>query len=515
MDLEYLKSLSNQELIDLKQRTETEIDMYNTKQMTMKIMANSLYGALGNAHFSMYNKNIATAITGNSRFYINLMGFNLNKYLQELDNSNENFLLYIDTDSVTGDSKIVVDSKEISIEDFYNSIPDCFLINHKKSIKTLESFNYLTLSVSKTLRLEYKKINYIMKHKVSKKLYEIKCKNKSVKITEDHSIIVVREGCLVAVKPLDILKDDKLILSDMTMTTDFNVIDLGIIEDFVYDIEVNDNHNFFANNILVHNSNYFRLPDKFVERLPSDKNKAADIISDFIEAKIQPIINETSKELGQIYNALEADRISAKREAIADSAVFVAKKRYFMRVIDSEFVRYKEPKLKTMGIDIVRSSTPLFSRKYLKKAIPMILDSSEYELKQWIMEVREQFMKQNLMDIAKVSSVNSSKYKLGVDKSIPINSRAFLVSNNYIDNHCNGEISRLELGEKVKMLYLKEPNALNSNIFAFNNEKFANMFRDFIDWDTNFEKFFLKPLEGMVETLNYNLKQNTEELTEW
>lgn len=344
------------ELIQKYQALATELDV---NQLTFKILINSLYGACGNKHFILYNKEIAKAITSNSRFYINLMSKNINNFLCDLCGS-RNYVVYGDTDS-----------------------------------------------------------------------------------------------------------------------------------------------------------NYVQVPPKICERLPKDPQLATDIIDKFIETKIQPVINGSSQELGSIFNALDASRISAKREAIASSAVFVAKKRYFMKVIDSEGVRFSEPYLKTMGIDIVRSSTPAFSKKYLKKSVNIILESNEEELKEWLKNVRLLYLDQNLMDIAKISSVSSSKYRLGVDKSIPINSRAFLVTNDYINSLNTGEFQPLELGEKVRMLYLREPNPLKSNIFAFNNEKFANVFKDYIDWDTNFDKFFLKPLEIMTSPLNYNLHKETETLEEW
>lgn len=334
-----------------------ELDVY---QHTLKININSLFGACGNAHFLLYNKEIAKSITSNSRFYINLMGNNVNNYLKDISNSRNNNWIYSDTDSI-----------------------------------------------------------------------------------------------------------------------------------------------------------YMKLPSKIIEKLPEDIQKSTDIIDKFIETKIQPVVNNSSKELGDIFNAFDSSKISAKREVISTKAIFIAKKRYFMRVIDSEGVRFSEPHLKTMGIDLVRSSTPEFSKKYLKKSIDIILDSNEEELKKWIRDVREKYQSQNLLSIAKTSSVSSSKYNLKTDKSIPINSRAFLITNNYIDSLKTQEFQPLELGEKVKMLYLKTPNPLNSNIFAFNNEKFAQRFKEYVDYDSNFEKFFLKPLELMIEPLNYNLHKETENLDVW
>ena len=303
---------------------------------------------------------------------------------------------------------------------------------------------------------------------------------------------------------------------NLKTTKDYKVESLGVQEEWVYDIEVEENHNFFANDILVHNSAYFRIPDSILNN-SLDRDSQVDKISDWIESDIQPIINKSSEELGDLFNALDSSRISAKREAISDASVFVAKKRYFMRVLDSEFVRYSEPHLKTMGIDIVRSTTPKFSQKYLTESINLILDSDEKTLDKWVSSVRTEFMKQPLINIAKTSSVSKTSYDLKKDKSIPINSRAFLLTNQYIKNHnLESQFQYLENGEKIKMLYLKLPNPIGQNIFAFNEERFAQLFKPYIDWDLNFNKFFMQPLRLMTDPLGWGLAdKKTESLDIW
>lgn len=265
-------------------------------------------------------------------------------------------------------------------------------------------------------------------------------------------------------------------------------------------------------------SNYLKFPEKIMSQISSSPmSEKVDFLSNWIEDKIQPEINSTSSKLGEIFNALSANKISAKREAISDVAVFLSKKKYFMSVRDSEGVRYPDdnPYIKKMGIEIIRSSTPAFSKKHLSDSIKTILFKNESELKTWLSDIRNYYKSADLMDIAKVSSISSANYNLGVDKSIPINSRAFLVTNNYINNLKSNEFQPLELGEKVRMLYLKTPNPLKSNIFAFNNEKFARLFLEYIDYDTNFEKFFMSPLEIMTTPLKFKIRKSTEELEVW
>ncbi len=69
---------------------------------------------------------------------------------------------------------------------------------------------------------------------------------------------------------------------------EFEVEDLGIIEEWVYDIEVEDNHNFFANNILVHNSAYIMY------NLPFNKFDDINQLVNYIQG--------LARELGKLYN---------------------------------------------------------------------------------------------------------------------------------------------------------------------------------------------------------------------
>lgn len=266
-------------------------------------------------------------------------------------------------------------------------------------------------------------------------------------------------------------------------------------------------------------SSYFTVQGlyDFIFEESDDDNTKADKISDFIQKNIQPIIDKTSLELAEIFNCLRSDTIHAKRETVFKNAVWLSKKHYFMSVIDNEFVRYKEPEIKKMGIEIVKSSTPKFVKENLEDSLKIILNQDEKTLKEWLKETKVHFTSQKLEDISKISSVGSTNYDLenpSYDENnrkiaIPINSRAFLVTNNYLKNSL--EFQQLTENEKIKMLYLKMPNPLNSYIFAFNNNKFAETLRDYVDFDLNWEKYFMKPLNSLIEPLNYNLDDKTED----
>jgi hypothetical protein len=219
----------------------------------------------------------------------------------------------------------------------------------------------------------------------------------------------------------------------------------------VYDIEVEDNHNFYAGNFLVHNC-----------------------------------------------------------------VVFTAKKKYYARIRDNEGTRYPDdkPKIKVMGLDVIKSSTPRWSKKYLKEVIPHIFDKTEKELRDWLRTIKGDFINVNKNEIATVGGVSRINYELGKEM-VPFGSRAAIRHNMF--NEANGLDSKyapIQGGDKCKRLYLVEPNKFNSNIIGYTNESFVQEI-DCIDYDTQFEKGFLKPLSLMVNVLDYNLEKETEELDDW
>jgi len=129
-------------------------------------------------------------------------------FISKIENNPK--LKYADTDSCIGKTNINIDDEELTIEKFYNdSIGVVNKIGNDNFIKTLTK-NYLTPSVSKNIKLQNKKVNYIMKHKVKKRFFNVKIGNKEVRITEDHSLIVLRDKELISIKPKDVKNGDKL-----------------------------------------------------------------------------------------------------------------------------------------------------------------------------------------------------------------------------------------------------------------------------------------------------------------
>lgn len=362
---EELRSLPTEDLERLLEESSKGESLFGTRQLVEKTIINSLYGAMANKWFPLFNEDMAAAITGNGRYFIQKLAMNVEASLQKLLPSEKPYVIYGDTDS-----------------------------------------NYVSIAP------------FVAKYQE---------KNPGLSVNE-----------------------------------------------------------------------YVEWVDSFEKKI------------------IQPIVQKTITEFASELNAYNKSKIGVAREIIADTAVFTAKKKYYARVRDSEGIRYPEdkPKIKVMGLEIIKSSTPKWSQRYLKQAIPCILDKDESDLRDWIRSIKQDFVKVDLNEIAAVGGVSRLDYDLAKD-TVPIGSRAAIVHNQYIQSHNLSErYAPIQGGDKCKRLFLTVPNKFNANIVAFTSDQFVTEI-DCVDYDTQFEKNFLNPLALMVEPLNYNLEQETEKLEDW
>lgn len=211
LNIKDLNSYSKKSLESLLEKTNFMVDRLNTEQLTKKILINALYGATGNAFFPLYNKDFASGITANGRIFIQQTANMIRQKFQELIPWSEEYIVYGDTDSAVSTTLLITDKGDIKMSDIYNST-NTKEIEYKPGKFFKEVNGVKALSVNKDFELEYKPIKYVMKHKVKKRLFKIKCNGNEVVITNDHSIMVKRDGKLIEVKPFEIKKTDKLIL---------------------------------------------------------------------------------------------------------------------------------------------------------------------------------------------------------------------------------------------------------------------------------------------------------------
>lgn len=365
--VEELKTLSTEELMKLREIALDMADRYNTEQLTKKILINALYGATGNAHFPLYNRDYASGITANGRIFIQQTANMLRERFQQLIPWNQEYVIYGDTDSV-----------------------------------------YYT------------------------------------------------------------------------------------VEPFV---------------------------NKYLEAHPNaDTQELTDFCLEFAEKVVQPVIDASIDLIAKRCNVQDKSRMAAKVEVVCDVMINCAKKKYFARVRDSEGVRYPpdDPHIKIMGLELAKSTTPKWVKDTISKAIPILFDENEPELKTWIDSVKGQYISASIADIAQIGRTNSLDYRLS-DKGIPIGARMALIYNDFIrTKNLEGSFSPIGAGDKFMYIRLVKNNPFNTDAIAFTSETFADKYLSkYIDYDTMFEKTFLSALSLMCECMGYDVFRKTAVIDEW
>jgi DNA polymerase elongation subunit (family B) len=241
----------------------------------------------------------------------------------------------------------------------------------------------------------------------------------------------------------------------------------------------------------------------------SDKEKIVNVINSFCGDKLEPFIDESYLELADYVNAYD-QKMQMKRENIADRGIWTGKKRYILNVWDSEGVRYAEPKLKMMGIEAVKSSTPAPCRKMIKDALKLMMEGTEDDVIDFIDSCRQQFKTLPPEEIAFPRSVSDvSKYRSANDiyvKGTPIHARGALLFNYHIkENGLDKKYSLIQNGEKIKFCYLKVPNKLGENVISFISDfpRELNLIK-YIDYDLQFEKSFLSPIQIILDSIGWS-----------
>ena len=258
--------------------------------------------------------------------------------------------------------------------------------------------------------------------------------------------------------------------------------------------------------------NFGPLVDKFFGNLTGNKTKLVNILDQICQEKLEPFIEESYQELATYVNAY-AQKMQMKRENIADRGIWTAKKRYILNVWDSEGVRYEDPKLKIMGIEAVKSSTPAPCRKMIKDALNLMMGGTEDEVIDFIDDARAKFKKMSPEEIAfprTVSDVNKHKSHSTIyAKGTPIHCRGALLYNYYVkEKNLDTKYSLINNGEKIKFIYLKKANPIRENVISFISDFPMELGVDkYIDYDLQFDKAFLEPVKVILDAIGWNVEK--------
>ena len=230
------------------------------------------------------------------------------------------------------------------------------------------------------------------------------------------------------------------------------------------------------------------------------------------QVELEKYIEGSYQELANYVNAYD-QKMQMKRENIADRGIWTAKKRYILNVWDSEGVRYEEPKLKMMGIEAVKSSTPAPCRKMIKDALKLMMSGTEDDVIDFIDKCRGDFKKLPPEQVSFPRSASDvEKYKSSSQiyiKGTPIHVRGALLFNYYIkQNKLTNKYSLIQNGEKIKFVYLKKPNSIHENVISFIQDFPRELGIDkYVDYELQFEKAFLEPLKIILDAIGWNVEK--------
>ena len=255
-----------------------------------------------------------------------------------------------------------------------------------------------------------------------------------------------------------------------------------------------------------------------VEVIYKEREKNVASIVSFLdkicEMEFELYIESSYKALASYVNAYD-QKMFMKRENIADRGIWTAKKRYILNVWDSEGVRYSEPKLKIMGIEAVKSSTPAPCRKAIKDALAVMMSGTEDEMIDFIDQFRKTFKSLPPEEISfprTVSDVVKYKGRNAIyEKGTPIHARGSLLFNHHVKRlGLEGKYSLIGNGEKVKFCYLRSPNPIHENVMSFIQDFPREIgLEKYIDYDLQFEKSFLDPLKIILDVIQWNVERTS------
>ena len=256
--------------------------------------------------------------------------------------------------------------------------------------------------------------------------------------------------------------------------------------------------------------------DRLVDKVFKERNNVSKIVN-FLDTiareKIEPYIDKSYQSLASYVNAYD-QKMFMKREVIADKGIWTAKKRYILNAWDVEGVRYKEPSLKIMGIEAVKSSTPAPCRKKIKEALTIIMGGDEKQLNDFLITFRDEFNKLPPEEIAYPRSCNGIR-KFRSESSIfqkgtPMHIKGGLVYNHLVkEKKLSHKYPIIQDGDKIKYLELRQPNPIGCNVISFMTKVPKELdIMKYIDYDSQYEKSFIDPLSFITNNIGWKIDRS-------
>lgn len=485
---------------------EVMLEYYDRMQYIKKIQLNAMYGATANTYFKFFDVRLAASTTLSGREVLYHMARKIAEQLDGYYNMESNCVVY--GDSVSADTKITIyPNTEISIKTLFKETNEKHNGKEYYFPENLESQTYDI----KNNKITFKPIKYIMRHKVSKKMYRVYITdNHFVDVTEDHSLMGYKGNSKL------ISKRKPTNLNNVKFVTSINNI-LGFIkpkdvkveeieyDDYVYDVEIEDTHTFFANNILVHNTD-----SVYFQTYENEKNLAlqkANEICQEVNASYPSFMQETFNCDNNHKNLMKAEQ-----EIVTDRGIFIKKKYYILHLVSDD--GKEVDKMKNMGVPIKKTTLPKEIKEKLSSYIERLLKGESWDIiGPEIVDFKDE-LKNDITDIKKlglpigVKNLESYTNKFNnrnKDESVylPGNVAASILWNKCLESYKDHESPRISSGSKIFVFYLTKKIDTFKSIAVPKDlevlpEWFLEHFVPIIDKDAQIERLIDNPMRIMI-----------------
>jgi DNA polymerase elongation subunit (family B) len=282
--------------------------------------------------------------------------------------------------------------------------------------------------------------------------------------------------------------------------------------------------NQYMNGLLKTNDDYVIASDTdsiylklgpLVDKMYQDKtdvNKVIAFMDKVCEDKIQPFIDKSYQELATYVHAYD-QKMQMKREGLSNKGIWTAKKRYILNVYNNEGVQYKEPQMKVMGLEMVKSSTPSAIREKMRQSIKLMINGTEDDIHTFIDEFRKAFKAMPPEEVSFPRGMNGLKeysdaatlYKKGT----PIHVKGAILYNAKLKVlKLDKKYPLIQEGEKIKFSYLKQPNPMKDMVISYPNRLPPEFgLQEYIDYDLQFEKAFLEPIKVILDQIGWSTEK--------